>query len=696
MNNPIALSFFCATLAVMSVSSLAQSPTRLQITTGVSGGQTFFHADKTLWMADGSIVYRNTPKLLNSWRPLPQLYKCGPAIIVRASPTRVSVVTKRMTQADSSWWMFESSDSAEFWQDSVAISAQGAFLGSTSRWLLFSSSPQDTEMVVSVWRYDGTFATTVLIPRARNTPFTWAKPCGDSMIIADPARETPAYDVIRGIDREPTQWTVTTLNDVRFGIVGVRNNSFVYQTPNGSFIDVNGSVKPIAVMADRLPDLFVDGQQGARIARGGVEYAPDLTRDSVVLTHYNPGGLFNPGLLYSGTDRVFTLQGLYQAGVVRDGRSLHVGDYYVDSGSGTAFILTPFIDGTISRGSRFIVSGLSVGVAGLYRIPSYWYSVPVVAQFIPGSNEVAVDTLVDVADNPTMFRRVHDETWLGTSQGVVTIPQLSLVSNRPAYDAIGDADRAFILTQRGIEVRQGADTAFQVFVPEPSIAGFALAGDTLVVIRIEDITTGVPEARWVADAYDRLGNAYFYGALLEDSVVAKGLRFRSINTTDFGLLVNGTMKLFQSVNGGASWTSLSPGLILTTALSIYEDRVCAWGITPDGTEGPSLMITPDRWIVQPTLLRTPTPVLACASMPGWFVFSTTDGNWSLKQTISNVYEGADNSSTFDNETSVITSTQMYDLMGRCVQTEGNNPTGWYVVVERSGHNVRSRIRLISR
>jgi|GEM_PF-1770826 len=683
-----------AILATIALAAQGQQPTPLDITTGVSGGQTFFHADTTLWMADGSIVYSNTPSLFHSWRPLPQLYKCGPAIIVRASPTRVAVITKRVTHTDSSWWLFESSELATSWKDSIAIDAQGAFLGSTPQWLLFSSSPQDTAMAISVWRYDGSFVTTVVIPRARNTPYTWAKACGDSIIVSDVARDVAAYDVIRGINAEPTQWTTAALNDVIFGTVGVRNNSFVYQTANGVFIDFNGSVEPLAVMATRLPELFVDGQQGARIARGGVEYTPNLTQDSVVLTRFT-GGKKNPSLLYSGTDRVFSLRESKQAGVVRNGRSLYVGSFVTDLDS-SYYILAPFIDGTISSGSRFIVSGLSVAIAGLYRIPDWTYRVVAVAQLIPGSNGVDVDTLVDVADEPIMLRAVNDETWLGTNQGVVTIPQLSSVSNRPAYDAVGDGQRAFILTQRGIEVRQGANTAFQVFVPDPSVVGFALAGDTLVVVRIEDISTDVPEARLVADGYDRLGNAYFYGILVEDSTVAKGLRFRSINSTRTGLIVNATDWLYVSQNGGASWATINPGLKLTTALSVYEDRVCAWGIRPDGTEGPSLMITPSRWVTQPTLLATPMPALACASMPGWFVFSTFDGNWSIKQTVSSVYDGEERRSIAYAETSETTITQMYDLMGRSVQADGNNPSGWYVVVERSGHNVRSQIRLISR
>ena len=680
-------------LAIVTLSSTfvarAQAPARLPVVTGISGYQTYFHAGTTIWMADGSVVYKNTPVLKTTWSALPQLYRCASAFIVKATDKSVTVVAKRLTHADTSWWCFTSDDNGEFWKDSLPFDAEGVIVSATPQYLLFSNSRMDTTMSVSVWRYDGSFATTVFLPNVRNTPYTTARLCGDSIIVSDPVRSAAAYDVIRNVDQEPATWTTRELNDVTYGFVGL-GDAFVFQTSEGEFVDHAGVVRRLGAFQGRLQDLFVDRLRGARISNGALEITPDITGDSVQRISFGV-------TLIAGLDKVFTIRRSY-AGVERGTKSvLELGTFLVDANSGSDRLIS-FINGTVTRGTSVMISGDRVIVANNFSLPSSLQIESVISDFIPAADgkSLAVSSQITSAHGNTILKIVDDEVWAGTSDGTFTFPENARVSNRTSYDAVGNSERDLILTTRGIEVREGSDSTFRVFVDEQAPAGFAIAGDTLVVIRIVDITDDIPEARWVVDAYDRQGIVMYYGALLADSVVKKGLRFRSLSTTPFGLLVNGQELLFRSIDGGASWAVVIPNVELTTSLSVADNRVCAWGIHPDGSEGPCLMITPERWVLQATLMRTPLPVIACASMPGWFVFGTGDGMWSAKQTISSVWESPlrENSEVAPGaEPDEVT---VCDLMGRIVPSTEDLLTGCYVVVQRYGQTVHSHFRLIVR
>lgn len=670
-----------------SVATYSQAPSRLPLTTGVSGIQTFFHADSTIWMADGSVVYRNTPSMMWNWSAMPQLYRTASAFIVRATPMVVTVVAKRHTSADSSWWLFTSNSGGSRWADSLKLEASGSILGSTPSHVLFSDSPRDTTMSIAVWRYDGTFATTLTMPNVRNNEWSTARLCGDSIIVTDPTRAQSGYEVIRNADQEPSAWTAHTLDAVQYGFVG-DGNSFVFLKNGVASIDHGGTVKPLGVFQDRIQDLYVDGLKAARIGGGSVEITPDITGDST--------RRFSLGVtLTSGLDDVFTLRRGF-AGIERGAsRMLEVVADVVDNTS-THIRLVPFVMGTVSYGTRSILSGDRVVVGGYFQHVNSWEVDPSIGSLIadPSGNSLEPLTQVKTSAGLISLWNVNDEVWAGTNDGTFTFPNYTRVSNRTAYDVVGGGDRVYMLTNRGIEVREGFDSTFRVFVDEQAPAGFAVAGDTLVVIRIEDITIDEPEARWVVDAYDRLGNVMFYGARLADSVVKSGLRWRSIISTSYGLLINGQERLFRSVNGGASWTTVDPGLQLTTSLSAADEQVCSWGIRSDGAAGPCLMISPDRWVMQPTLLRTPQPVIACATMPGFFVFATGEGIYSLKQSISSVWESPLHGAPDVPIGAVPDETIIVDLMGRLFQSQENLPSGLYVVTQRFGDIVRSRVRFV--
>lgn len=677
---------FAIVVGIVSVSLViqAQTPQRVPVTTGFSPGLEMRSMKSSAWIVDGDVVYHGTP---DRWYPFPELYRCGPARIAFATDTLITVVADRYMASDTAWWMFTGDRFSRKWTDSVRLDAQGRFLCATKQHLLFSASDPNAEMVVEAFGRDGAIASTFVMPALRNTLWIMARMCGDSVIVSDQARGMPVYKVIRNVDDPVSTWVVDDLPDVRYGFVG-ENDAFVYQTENGVFLDNGGSVLPLAAMSDRLLDLFVDGRKGARIAQGGIEYMNDITVGSPILSRAQE-------LLVSGTDRIMSL-GWIRAIVWRTEKNLEFFREYVDASGATQTALVPAVVGSVSHGTRAMVSGDRVVIGEYLRSISGSKVVPSICDLAVDAGGETLKPLTEVATSygEIQLRTVNDEVWAGTNDGTFTFPDYTRVSNRTAYDVVGGGDRVYMLTNRGIEVREGFDSTFRVFVDEQAPAGFAVAGDTLVVIRIEDITIDEPEARWVVDAYDRLGNVMFYGALLADSVVKSGLRWRSIVSTSFGLLINGQERLFRSVNGGASWTTVDPGVSLTTSLSSAEDRVCSWGIRPDGTEGPCLMISPDRWVMQPAVLRTPRPVIACAAMPGWFVFSTADGLYHAKQTISSVWESPLQGTSNIPDGAIPDETRIVDLMGRICDSQENLPSGLYVVTQRFGEIVRSGVRLV--
>jgi hypothetical protein len=197
-----------------------------------------------------------------------------------------------------------------------------------------------------------------------------------------------------------------------------------------------------------------------------------------------------------------------------------------------------------------------------------------------------------------------------------------------------------------------------------------------------DITTIDPEAQIVVDAYDRFGSPYFVQRLVADSVIARSLRFRSATVINGALVVNCSRKLVVSSDVAITWNEIDVDGELTTRIDAAGEHPVAWMRASNGTQGPALMIAPDRWVMQSVELRTGAPVEACASMPGWFVFSTSDGAWCVEQSISSVGHrnvGAHSGlyeSTADAE-------MVVDVLGQ-VFSRDQAPRGFYFHVVRSG------------
>lgn len=666
---------------------ISQGAQRLPLDTGPSGSQTFFHSDSTIWMVDGSMVFYNTSSVKDTWVAMPQLYHCGMARVARATNSSVSVVAQRQVLGDSSWWTFSSTDFSRGWTDSLRLEAVGFFVGSTAKALLFSNTTGEVAMEVSVWRYDGSYSTLIPMPTVRLTRYTYGKQCGDSVIVVDRGTFPPRYDVLRGVSKDPSSWTTETLSELIFGIIG-EGDAFVYRTANGTFIDHKGEVRTIAVFDDRLLSLYVDGLRAATVGSGGIEIAEDITNNDV--TRVNVGTT-----LVANSDNVITLRRAI-AGLQHGDGSISLAIRVTDPAPPHNKLVS-WMKGTRSRGTRLLLSGESVTIGECLLTNNGSVSSPSVVSLTEGSAGVGLVEGVSTVtpQNQTMLRRIGNEIWVGTQSGVYSVPTGKLISNRPAYDATGNDERAYILTGRGVEVRYAGDTTFRLFVAEPGVAAMAIAGDSLVLIRVEDISEDQPEARWVVDSYDLLGNPRFYGALLADSVISKKFILRSLTMTNAGLILNGDGVLFQSTDGGVFWQRVQTGVRIPTALNSYNGTVCAWVVGEDGRQGPALMITPSRWVFQPTQLRTPVPVMACANMPGWFVITTSDGRWAVRQTISSVWE----SPLQENETHLFSEpdeVRIYDLTGNLVENLSNQPAGCYVIVMRKGDAYRTSLKIYSR
>ncbi len=672
MNTIRLLSVILCVLVVFTEAA-AQIPQRLPVLTGFTSGLVLRGTSSGTWIVDGATIYRGGPA---AWNKFPELYRCGPARIAFATDTLITVVANRFMTSDTAWWVFTGDRRTMRWTDSVRLEARGQFLCGLAPYLLFSLSEPDAEMSVDVYDADGNFRRTMQMPRVRNTSWVVARSCGDSVVIADATRSVPVYDVIRNGGAAPTQWTAADLPDVRFGFVG-EGNAFVFQTDAGTFVDYGGEVRPLASMTDRLQDLFMNGRAGARIAQGGIEYARDITVGQPSFAKAGPN-------LYPGLDRIMAYD-TRLAHVWRTGGNLNWFRRYADANGQTQTALVAAIDGAVSRGSRYLLSGDEVAVADHSAVMLGLYANAISAFRSPVSGDTLALGAQRTGDFRTvMLARVGDEVWHGTTTGVQLFPTGTPISNRNGYLVAAEKGAngpVYMLTDRGVEVRDQASAPWRVLLPDYVPTAMAVSGDSLLLLRVEDIGTETPESRIVLDAYDGQGNPYFAGVVVIDSAVSKGIVFRSMSRTPSGLLINGTTRLFRSVDAGASWTSIDPGMRLTTPLATYNGTTAAWGEKADGTRGPCLMITPDRWVMQPVELRTAAPAEAVAMMSGWFVFSTSDGLWSVRQTIS--------SYTYDAEPTEVhrggpaDETHMFDIMGRKID-EGYAPSGAYFLRQRYG------------
>jgi hypothetical protein len=250
------------------------------------------------------------------------------------------------------------------------------------------------------------------------------------------------------------------------------------------------------------------------------------------------------------------------------------------------------------------------------------------------------------------------------------------------YDVVEQNGRIVALSSRGIEVRDVGADKFRVLVPDVPALAIAVVGDTVFAFRSIDITAIDPEAQIVVDAYDRFGSPYFVQRLVADSVIARSLRFRSASVINGAIVVNCSRKLIVSSDAAITWNEIDVDGELTTRIDAAGEHPVAWMRASNGTQGPALMIAPDRWVMQSVELRTGAPVEACASMPGWFVFSTSDGAWCVEQTISSVVDG--NVGTRGGLYEGLADAELLvDLLGR-VFLRDQAPRGFYFHVVRSG------------
>jgi hypothetical protein len=157
---------------------------------------------------------------------------------------------------------------------------------------------------------------------------------------------------------------------------------------------------------------------------------------------------------------------------------------------------------------------------------------------------------------------------------------------------------------------------------------------------------------------------------------------------DGAVIINLGKRLFTSTDASVTWSEVDAGVEFLTSIDDAAERPVAWVRQPDGRSGPALMRQPDRWVVQPVELRTISPVISCAQMPGWFVFSTTDGVWSLPQLISSVPVGnyRDESEFFETTPD---QQMLVDVLGRVFSRE-SAPAGAYFHAVRYGPQWRVR------
>lgn len=662
-------------LVVGSMVAHAQSPQRLPIMTGFSSGYQFERAATRSWLVDQSTVYRSTAKSSDQWEPLPDLYRCEPATVVTASPERVIVLAPRRTASDTLWWIFRSTPNERQWLDSTSFRPNGRYVGRAWGMMLFSSSPDSVPMVLNVYDTLGDLRGSIAMSSARNTRAVSMRQCGDSIVVLDRITGRTVCESIRGgAGVAVAAWTSRVLPDVIDGVVGT-GDAFVYMTSAGVFVDHAGQVRAVKVLNDRLQDLCVDSLRGARIARGTVEYSDNITTSHVDVA-------YSREILTPSTDRVISVLGRRSYAVARPRGILQWYTTYLDAGQSEQWRDIPLIAGSRSRGPRYLLSGINVVVADHFLVEPVDVIRAAICTIVPGASRCDTSTQRAVPFTHEMLRRVGGEAWLSTRDGVISYPGLDTIRQLPMYDVVEQDGRIVALSSRGIEVRDVGADKFRVLVPDVPALAITVVGDTVFAFRSIDITTIDPEAQIAVDAYDRLGSPYFVQRLVADSVIARSLRFRSATVINGALVVNCSRKLVVSSDAAITWNEIDVDGEFTTRIDAAGEYPVAWMRASNGTQGPALMITPDRWVMQSVELRTGAPVEACASMPGWFVFSTSDGAWCVKQTISSVVDGNVGTRGGLYEGSA-DAELLVDLLGR-VFLRDQAPRGFYFHVVRSG------------
>ena len=689
------------------VSVHAQQPRRLTISMGASGQQRLYRTGTAEWMIDGTLVYRRQADTsgvdTTSWSAFEQLDRCVDAHIAAASDTQVLVVARRITPTDSSWWTFSGSvDQAGRplpWSVGVQLEAQGRFLTAVPAFppqpqmLIFTPSLDGELLAMTLWSMTGDFISTLYAPTATGSAYTVAGVCGDSLVVIDPQPSRHRMDVFRGLGTTVQEWTTSLHPDVRWASITdnpftVGGSRLVTMEVKGTILDMDGRTWPLNIPDELLRDLYIDGVRAACVRNGAVLACQDL-RTNVFDT------IRASATLYTGSDKIVAC-GQRSVIIARSGREL------LSMTLGKVPPRQPLrasYRGVWSRGSSMLVSGNSVRLAGIPSVSTDGKGVigSLAVDLRPGAGDV-LDTSrsIGLAEQSSFIASVNGETWIGTTRGVFRAFDGALISNRPGYGAVGDGSRAFLRTDRGIERREVGDSVFHVYGSDPSILWFDTVGDVLVTMRVEDITTDLPESRWVVDAYDGNGTVLLYGTVVVDSAVTRGLRFRSLTATRQGLLINGSRCVFLSRDVGATWDSIAPNVHLHTPVINHEGDAIAWGEDDMGRSGPCIMVTPQRWVMQPVDLPTLAPVLCLVRMPGWFVFGTADGVWCLRSMISSVDQPHDADESPGATISELTDVSVYDLLGRRYEDLQYVPNGWYVAVRRTSNGVRSSIHFQQR
>ena len=661
-------------LMLGSMHAFAQSPQRLPITTGFSSGFQIVPAKGALWLVDQSSVYRQDSKFLDLWQPLPMLYRCEPATIVAATRERVTVAAQRATASDTSWWLFRSAEGSLQWTDSVQFQPEGRLLCGAWEYVLFSATGPDDVMVVDVYDRFGDKRGSIPMAQARNTRALTIKQCGDSVILLDRSSGITTCEVIRGSATMPVaSWTRRDVEGVLAGVIGW-GDAFVYQTANGVFVDHAGAVRPMLALTERLNELYIDSLRAARIGRGGVEIAPNVTTSVVQLAK-------NDAILTPSTDHVVALTSFNNVVVGRPGGRIELMTTFVDAGNQELWRTISFLRGSRSKGPRLMLSGTNVIVADHFTI-AIDKARAAVSTIIPGPTTCDTSVVRAVPFTHDMLRRVGDDVWLTTRDGVITYPDLDTVRQLPIYDVVEANGSIYALSSRGIEVRDAGATTFRVLIPDVVALGVAVVGDTVFALQSLETTTIEPEAQLVMNAYDRFGSPYFVQRLVADSIISRGFRVRSMSVIQRQLVVNCSRKLVVSDDAAVTWREIDLNGEFLTAIDIGGEYPVAWLRSSNSSQGPALMISLDRWVMQPVELRTAAPVIACAAMPGWFVFSTSDGAWCVKQTISSAADGnvRTEEGFYEGEPD---EERFVDLLGR-IFSRDSAPYGAYFHVVRIG------------
>jgi hypothetical protein len=543
---------------------------------------------------------------------------------------------------------------------------------------MFTTSRLGDPLIVDVYDTSGVFINSIALTKALCSPYTTLRRCGDSIIVLDRSSGHTVCEVIRAAsDKPPSAWTVAVHDEVLNATVGY-GDSFVYQTSNGVFVDHGGRVRPVRAFTDRIEDLAVYGLSAGRLANGAVDIAVDLTIDSVFSTNTQTSLLLTPNT-HKILANCYNGEGFLIVG--RAGGDVQWLSQRVNSSS-WEFKARNENYYSASRGTKMLLSGSTVTIADIFW-PVNWIVLPAVARVIPLRDECRVQEYEQRRLPHEDLRRVGPETWLthGTGMSTYGLPRRWL-GKRPGYGAVHGAGAFFIQTGRGIEVMVETDTMFHLVIPDVFGVGLATVGDTLLVVRIETIMTPEPESRVVVDAYAADGSPFYVDRIVTNEAMSSAFSFKSVSNVDGTVILNLGKRLFTSANAGVTWSEVDAGVEFLTPIDDAAERPVAWAQLPDGRSGPALMQQPNRWIVQPIELRTISPVIACAHMPGWFVFSTSDGVWCVKQAISSVSDG-----NVDTRGGLYEGTadaeMVVDVLGR-VFSRDQAPRGFYFHVVRSG------------